>query len=157
VRLSGEFTKNGDDANVPLQGFVVEALKAMRARRSAMRLRRGVGPVHETEHVFKLPSKIAEIVRKDAAFAGLIPQKGATSRRVDFHALRKSCARILIELNVHPKVIQQTLRHADIRLTMDLYGELGEDDLFRELPGKFPVPKMFAASAETTAGDAASA
>ena len=27
---------------------------------------------------------------------------------------------------------------------MDLYGELGEDDLFRELPGKFPVPRMFA-------------
>jgi hypothetical protein len=26
---------------------------------------------------------------------------------------------------------------------MDLYGELGEDDLFRELPGKFPVPRMF--------------
>jgi len=36
-----------------------------------------------------------------------------------------------------------TLRHSDIRLTMDPYGELGEDDLFRELPGKFPVPKKF--------------
>jgi hypothetical protein len=42
-------------------------------------------------------------------------------------------------------VIQQVLRHSDIRLTMDLYGELGEDDLFRELPGMFPVPRMFAA------------
>ena len=40
---------------------------------------------------------------------------------------------------------------------MDLYGELGEDDLFRELPGKFPVPKMFAATGETLADDAASA
>ena len=55
-------------------------------------------------------------------------------------------------MQVHPKIIQQTLRHSDIRLTMDLYGELGEDDLFRELPGKFPVPAMFARS---TAGDAA--
>jgi hypothetical protein len=35
------------------------------------------------------------------------------------------------------------LRHSDIRLTMDLYGELGEDDLFREQP-KLPVPRMFA-------------
>jgi len=26
---------------------------------------------------------------------------------------------------------------------MDLNGELGEDDLFPELPGKFPVPRMF--------------
>ena len=56
----------------------------------------------------------------------------------------RSGARILIELGVHPKIIQQTLRHHDIRLTMDFYGELGEDDLFRELPGKFPVPRMFA-------------
>tara|TARA_R110002096_G_scaffold222094_1_gene410976 strand:- start:1195 stop:1455 length:261 start_codon:yes stop_codon:yes gene_type:complete len=86
-------------------------------------------------------------VRKDAAFAGLIPQKSPTSKRVDFHALRKSCARILIEMKVHPKVIQQVLRHSDIRLTMDLYGELGEDDLFRELPGTFPVPRMFGETA----------
>ena len=49
-------------------------------------------------------------------------------------------------MGVHPKTIQQVLRHSDIRLTMDLYGELGEDDLFRDLPGKFPVPKLFAAS-----------
>ena len=143
VRLAGQFTKNGDDAHIPLQGFVVEALKAMRARRSAAQMRRGLGPVLETDKVFRVPSKIAEIVRKDAAYAGLIPQRSPTSKRVDFHCLRKSCARILIELNVHPKIIQQTLRHSDIRLTMDLYGELGEDDLFRELPGKFPVPRMF--------------
>jgi integrase len=157
VRLAGTFTKNGIDANVPLQTFVVEALKQMRARRSATQLRRGAGPVLETDLVFHLPSKVAEIVRKDAAYAGLIPQRGPTSKRVDFHCLRKSCARILIELNVHPKVIQQTLRHADIRLTMDLYGELGEDDLFRELPGKFPVPKRFAAASEGTAANAATA
>ena len=143
VRLAGQFTKNGVDALVPLQPFVAEALKGMRVRRTALRMRRDLGPVQETDLVFKLPSKIAELVRKDAAHAGLIPQRSPTSRRVDFHCLRKSCARILIELGVHPKVIQQTLRHSDIRLTMDLYGELGEDDLFRELPGKFPVPRMF--------------
>ena len=106
--------------------------------------------------MFHVPSKVAEIVRKDAAFAGLIPQRSATSRRVDFHALRKSCARILIELGVHPKVIQMTLRHSDIRLTMDLYGELGEDDLFRELPGKFPVPRIFAGT-DDASGNAATA
>jgi len=80
---------------------------------------------------------------------GLIPQLSPTSRRLDFHALRKSAARILIELGVHPKLIQMLLRHSDIRLTMDLYGELGEDDLFREQP-KLPVPRMF-----TTEGNGA--
>ena len=157
VRLAGKFTKNGDDAHIPLQGFVAAALKEMRTRRSAAQFRRGAGPVLETDNVFHLPSKIAEIVRKDAAHAGLIPLRSATSKRVDFHCLRKSCARILIELNVHPKVIQQTLRHGDIRLTMDLYGELGEDDLFRELPGKFPVPKMYEATTEGVTADATTA
>lgn len=47
---------------------------------------------------------------------------------------------------MHPKTIQQVLRHSDIRLTMDLYGELGEDDLFRDIANKFPVPRMFAAA-----------
>jgi len=113
-----------------------------------MRVRRGEGPVGEGDFVFRVADRIAKLVRKDAAYAGLIPQHGPTSRRVDFHCLRKSCARILIELGIHPKIIQQTLRHHDIRLTMDLYGELGEDDLFRELPGVFPVPKMFAGEGE---------
>lgn len=149
VRLAGLYTKNGHDARVPLQAFVVDALKDMRTRRSQAAVRRGGPVVTQTDHVFKVPRTIAELVRKDAAFAGLIPEKSPTSKRVDFHALRKSCARILIELNVHPKIIQQVLRHSDIRLTMDLYGELGEDDLLREMPGKFPVPRMFAASSTT--------
>ncbi len=141
-------------ANRPFRwAFVVQALKEMRTRRSAAQMRRDQGPVQETDFAFKVPKRIARLVRSDAAFAGLIPLKSPSSKRVDFHALRKSCARILIELGVHPKLIQQTLRHSDIRLTMDLYGELGEDDLFRELPGKFPVPRLFAESKQ--AADAA--
>ena len=147
IRLAGQFTKSGDDAMIPLQVFVADALRTMRKRRSKTQMKRDLGPVLETDHVFKMPDKVARLVRKDAAFAGLIPQKSPTTKRVDFHALRKSCARILIEMKVHPKVIQQVLRHSDIRLTMDLYGELGEDDLFRELPGTFPVPRMFGETA----------
>jgi integrase len=101
--------------------------------------------------VFHVPDMVARLVRKDAQHAGLIPQRGPTSKRVDFHCLRKSCARILIEIGVHPKTIQQVLRHSDIRLTMDLYGELGEDDLFRDIANKFPVPRMFASQVEEPA------
>jgi integrase len=147
VRLGGQFCKNGNDANIPLQAFVAEALREMRKRRSAAQMRREDGPVLETDAVFEVGTQVARIVRKDAAFAGLIPQRSPTTKRVDFHCLRKSCARILIEMGVHPKFIQQVLRHSDVRLTMDLYGELDENDLFRELPGKVPVPRAFAGSA----------
>lgn len=142
VRLAGQFTKNGDDAHIPLQSFVCDLLKDLRRRRSKKQLGRSERTVTESDLVFHVPDKIAELVRKDAQFAGLIPQRGPTSKRVDFHALRKSCARILIELGLHPKMIQMALRHSDIRITMDLYGELGENDLFRELSGKFPVPQV---------------
>ncbi|HEX5050421.1 MAG TPA: site-specific integrase [Planctomycetota bacterium] len=151
VRLAGIFTKNGDDANIPLQPFVAEALRDMRKRRSAIQVRDGKGPVLQTDRVFHVPDMVAKLVRKDAEYAGLIPQRGPTSKRVDFHCLRKSCARILIELGVHPKTIQQVLRHSDIRLTMDLYGELGEDDLFRDMGTKFPVPRMFAGTGDGAA------
>lgn len=156
ARLDGQFTKNGDDAVIPLQGFVVDAFREMRTRRDTSRMQRSEGATLDTDPVFHVNSKLARLVRKDAEFAGLIPEHGITAKRVDFHALRKSCARILIELKVHPKVIQQILRHSDIRLTMDLYGELGEDDLFRELPGMFPVPRMFAASSASTSSERAS-
>lgn len=39
--------------------------------------------------------------------------------RVDFHALRVSCASILNELHVDPSVIQEIMRHATPRLTSD--------------------------------------
>ena len=107
-------------------------------------MRRGDGPVLETDLVFRVPNKIAVLVRKDAAYAGLIPQRSPTTKRVDFHCLRKSCARILVELGAHVKVIQATLRHSDVRLTLDTYAEFTDDDLFRELPGLFPVPRLFA-------------
>jgi integrase len=156
ARLDGRFTKNGDDAVVPLQAFVADALRGMRNRREALQAKRGDGPVQEDDPVFPVVnSKLARLVRRDAEFAGLTKETDATAKRIDFHCLRKSCARILIELNVHPKVIQQVLRHSDIRLTMDLYGELGEDDLFRELPGMFPVPRMFAADGEAEARERA--
>jgi len=151
VRLAGIFTKNGDDANIPLQPFVADALKDMRKRRSTIQVRDRKGPVLETDRVFHVPDMVARLVRKDAQHAGLIPQRGPTSKRVDFHALRKSCARILIEIGLHPKTIQQVLRHSDIRLTMDLYGELGEDDLFRDIANKFPVPRMFVSQVEEPA------
>jgi len=47
-----------------------------------------------------------------------------------FHGLRHSAAGLMIELGAHPKVIQERLRHASIRTTLDVYGSVlpGVDD-----------------------------
>jgi len=148
IRLAGQFTKNGSDALQALQPFVAEMLKDMRRRRSVAQVATGKGPAAEGDFVLKVPCKIAELVRKDAAQAGLTPLRSPGIRRVDFHCLRYSCARILIQMRLHPKIVQGFMRHGDIRLTMDLYGQLGEDDVYHEVAGKLPVPRGYRVQSE---------
>jgi integrase len=47
-------------------------------------------------------------------------------RRIRFHDLRHSAASILIAQGVHPKAIQELLRHSSFQITMDRYGHLFE-------------------------------
>ena len=56
-------------------------------------------------------------------------------RRIRFHDLRHSAASILIAQGVHPKAIQELLRHSSIQLTMDTYGHLF-DEMQRETADK---------------------
>lgn len=46
---------------------------------------------------------------------------------IKFHALRHSCASLLLEVGVDLKRIQEKLRHTDIRTTMNIYGHLVPD------------------------------
>jgi integrase len=59
----------------------------------------------------------------------------ARLRRIRFHDLRHSAASILIAQGVHPKAIQELLRHSSIQLTMDTYGHLF-DEMHRETADK---------------------
>jgi integrase len=56
-------------------------------------------------------------------------------RRIRFHDLRHSAASILIARGVHPKAIEELLRHSSIQLTMDTYGHLF-DEMQRETADK---------------------
>src|SRR5215471_17537600 len=62
--------------------------------------------------------------RLDRIFQDLVKQVGL--RQIRFHDVRHSAASILIALGVHPKAIQELLRHSSIQLTMDTYGHLFE-------------------------------
>jgi integrase len=59
-------------------------------------------------------------------------------RPIRFHDLRRSAASILIAQGVHPKAIQELLRHSSIQLTMDTYGHLFEE-MQRETANKMDV------------------
>ncbi len=48
----------------------------------------------------------------------------AGMRDVPFHALRHTCASLLLTRNVHPKVVQERLGHATVAMTLDIYSHL---------------------------------
>lgn len=42
-------------------------------------------------------------------------------RRITVHDARRTCASLLVDLDVHPRVAMQILRHADFSITMEIY------------------------------------
>jgi integrase len=62
----------------------------------------------------------------------------AKVRKVHAHATRKTCASLLVALDVHPRVVMQTLRHSQILVTMDIYSKVSSEEARKALkrPGK---------------------
>lgn len=48
-------------------------------------------------------------------------------RPIPVHATRKTCASILVAMDVHPRVAMQILRHSQISVTMNVYSEVSSD------------------------------
>jgi integrase len=44
------------------------------------------------------------------------------------HAARRTCASLLVAMDVHPRVPMQILRHSQIAVTMNVYSEVSTDD-----------------------------
>jgi integrase len=45
-------------------------------------------------------------------------------RRISVHDARRTCASLLADLDVHPRVAMQILRHADFKVTMEIYTQV---------------------------------
>lgn len=54
-------------------------------------------------------------------------------RRITVHATRKTCATLLVALDVHPRVAMRILRHADIDVTMEVYAEVSNEQTLQAL------------------------
>ena len=137
--LSGKFTKNRNDAKLPLQPFMAAVLTDLRKDRGKANGK----PVEQGDKVLPIPDRIAEHVRRDAMHAGLIPTHRPADQRLDFHSLRHSTVRILRELGVPVEVVQRVLRHVDVRLTLQTYGSSDDDRMTKAMGSIVPVPAMF--------------
>ena len=69
------------------------------------------------------------------SFSKLLKKHGL--KHIRFHDLRHSCASLLIALGYTPKQIQEWLGHANISITMDVYGHM-------DLRDKFPIAESIA-------------
>lgn len=108
VLLPASITKNRKPAHMRLRPHVVEAV------RSAM----PNNPL-PSEWVFHNRVPRISTISRDLKRAGI--QFENEYGRIDLHALRVTFCTNLLNAGVHPRVVQELMRHSDIKLTMKVY------------------------------------
>ncbi len=106
-----------------LPQFVVDALLLQRERQIQMRLDAG-DKWQENDLVFSNMHGTF-MARQDylyVRFKKLLAKAGLPDMR--FHDLRHSAATILLVMGVHPKQVQEILRHSNISITMNRYAHI---------------------------------
>jgi integrase len=107
---------------IVLPKFVVDSLLAHRAEQQDIKLVAGDTWVDQN-YVFCTakgrhlhPNPIVVAFKKVLKRAGL-PD-------IRFHDLRHTAATMLLELGVHPKIVQERMGHSEISMTMDIYSHV---------------------------------
>jgi integrase len=119
----GELKTKGSRRSVRLTQKSVEALRSHRARQTQEKLR--VGSLYQDQDLvfagegggFVNPSNL-----RQRSFKPLL--KGAGLPKITFHDLRHTCASLLFQKNVHPKLVQELLGHASVAITLDTYSHM---------------------------------
>lgn len=91
--------------------------------------------------------------RREDAKAGVRP--------IRVHDTRRTCASLLVALNVHPRVAMRILRHSQIAVTMEIYSEVPSEAtqealrrLGQSLDSTATAAPIAAETAETAGPDA---
>ena len=67
-------------------------------------------------HEYRVPWNLAEKLGEMCRSAGIPPR--------NFYSLRHTHATILLEMGVHPKIVQERLGHSRMNITMDIYSHV---------------------------------
>ena len=128
-------TKSAKGRAIALDQGLVAVLRAHRVAQNGLRLLMGTG-WRDLDLVFpnlhgdyQAPETVSRVFRELNDRLGLPP--------IRLHDLRHGWATLALESNVHPKVVQERLGHANIAITMDIYSHV--------------TPGMHDAAAETVA------
>jgi len=140
--LLRETKTEASNATLPLPEICANALRGRRAIQDADRAEQGEAwrgqPVGSglvfTGH-FGTPIDPRTVNRR---FADQYLAAGVRPIRV--HDARKTCATLLVDLDVHPRIIMRILRHADVSVTMEIYAKASSSqtrDALRRLGESF--------------------
>lgn len=119
-------TKTGSARPVDIDDTVVEALKAWKAVRGALSL----DLARSDAYVFGMDDgrmrRANDVGRRwDVRIAAARRYLGSDApRRLTLKGLRHTHATLLLELGVHPKVVQERLGHSQISTTMNIYSHV---------------------------------
>ncbi len=131
LRVRAKFTKNRRDAFIPLIPQTAEVLRAVR-------------PAVVSGDVAVLPSGVPRnrrALRRDMEAAG-IPIMDGNGRKFDLHALRTTCCTFLLAAGVPARLVQEIMRHSDIRLTTKNYADMSRSPLRESMNALSPLVSL---------------
>lgn len=125
-RLLHRSTKTeASEAGLPLPEICVTALRYRRSRQEAAHR---VFEHAVTGRDFVFTTALGTPVEPCNFFRSYMARiKKAGVRRITVHDARRTCATLLADLDVHPRVAMQILRHADFNVTMEIYTNVGSE------------------------------
>jgi integrase len=123
--LHRETKTEESDAALPLPAICVTALRRHRARQEKERV--AAGPAwHDFGLVFTTrygtPVEPRNLNRAWELCCG-----HAAVRKITVHDARRTCATLLVDLDVHPRVVMQVLRHAQFGISMEIYTQVSSE------------------------------
>jgi len=119
--LHRETKTEGSDATLPLPVICRTAIRERQGRRAADRLAAGEAWRESGLFVTGRHGTAVEPRTFDRAFALRVRKAGVP--QITVHDARRTCASLLVDLDVHPRVIMRILRHANIDVTMEIYAQ----------------------------------
>jgi integrase len=122
---------------IALPSLIVDTLKARRTEQARERLLAG-RRWRETDLVFTSRIGTPLFDRNVTRDFKLMLGKAGIPSSTRLYDLRHTCATLLIAQGVHPRVVMETLRHSQYKLTMDLYSHV-MPDLQREAASAMDV------------------
>ncbi len=118
LRVRATYTKNRKDAFLPLIPQAAQILRAARPQHAAIDRPVLPGGVPRNRRA----------LRRDMEAAG-IAVMDANGRKFDFHALRTTACTFLLQSGEPPRIVQEIMRHSDIRLTTKNYADMSRAPL----------------------------